>query len=75
VKPSGPAGSVPNGFTRAIYLDGVRQATTATCCGWGNDTSSWGLFTSPMQRDDLRLYSRMLSDAEIAGIYAAENVP
>lgn len=75
VAAAGPAGASGPMFDRTIYVDGVRGGTTSTCCGWSNDTSYWMLGAAHVQRDDLRLYSRMLSDAEVAGIYAAENVP
>lgn len=72
---SGPSSSTVFDFDRVVYVDGVREGSTTTCCGWGNFTQWWDLDVSPYERDDLRLYRRMLTDAEVAGIYAAEHVP
>lgn len=71
---TGPSGT-PESFTRTIFVDGVRQNSVTTCCGWGNATRFWALGQASVPRDDLRIYDRMLTDAEIAGVYAAENVP
>ena len=68
---TGPSG-VPESFTRTVYVDGARGNSLTTCCGWGNVGDRWGMGATPIRRDDARLYSRMLGDAEIAAIYAAE---
>ena len=70
-------GSTATDFTREIYVDGVREGLTGTCCGYGDlrSTFFWTFFPSRIERDDVRIYSRELTDTEIAGIYAAENVP
>lgn len=65
----------PDVFERRVYVDGVREGTLNTCCGWGNGSRYWAMVPVAAQRDDVRLYSRRLDDTEIAAIYAAENVP
>lgn len=65
----------PDVFERRVYVDGVREGTLNTCCGWGNGSRYWAMVPVAVQRDDVRLYSRRLDDAEVAAIYAAENVP
>lgn len=71
ISASGPSG-VPDSFTRTVYVDGARANSLTTCCGWGNVGDRWGMGATRIRRDDARLYSRMLSDAEVAAIYAAE---